>query len=539
MQKKCKYGQTESGRPYLPHPTYEEYKQGLHEWEKQFPDRVKISVIGKTLKDNDIILCKITDFNVPPDDKQVFLYTCTHVGVELNAMTSGLHFIKWLLADSELAAETRKKQIALFVLVAMPDAYLEQRYASDEQGEGSPTAGYYSWKGVLKPEKNPEAVALVKLMDEYQPDFAIDAHGFAQADASMCESTGVSGGSALVSHTWEPKIIDMMIEAADNAGFGVRATNGEWGGGFMQCTGEILAQYRANDIGPEYNDCFKHELCAHHFFYKESNISLSVYAYHLYHTMATIMEIGIEQAAVAQLKKLMEIGNSRWITECHAGYPVNFMGYGQCVALAGYGQTALERRKSRVEIWKKYNQFALGYCNPPNRGDIIGIVAANSKGAEYLFPDPAAGRQKYESVRNSLLQQNIVYNTFDKLLDRLQACSDFNVDPMRKFMANTSVDRYHANYTPMGFPEKEEPLELGLGIRLFIPFAGVKIKEVLMNGRPLPESEINGWHSWGGSGTVVQVNLPPGTVEDLHIIQCAYEPVDNLPCGFSEEDWSI
>ena len=79
----------------------------------------------------------------------------THVGVELNAMTTGLHFIKWLLGDSKLAAETRKKQIVLLVLITMPDAFIEQRYSSDEKGEGNPTAGYYIMERDIKAGKEP------------------------------------------------------------------------------------------------------------------------------------------------------------------------------------------------------------------------------------------------------------------------------------------------------------------------------------------------------------------------------------------------
>ena len=113
------------------------------------------------------------------------------------------------------------------------------------------------------------------------------------------------------------------------------------------------------------------------------------------------MEIGIEQCALAQLKKLMEIGNQRWITEYYPGYPVNVMGYGQLAALSGYGKNAQERRRSRVEIWQKFGQFAVGYGNPPNRGDLIALVVTNSRGATYMFPDNKGGKQMSEPNRNS------------------------------------------------------------------------------------------------------------------------------------------
>lgn len=539
MKQTCPYGQSESGRPYLPHPRYDEYQRGLREWEKQFPDRLKVSVRGRTLQGREILMVEVTDFAVPPDDKQVFLFTCSHVGIEINAMTTALHFIKWLLGDSELARETRRRQIVLLVPIAEPDSFVEQRRCSIEKGEGAAHAGYYSWTGVLKPEKNPEAVVLDGILKAYMPDAHIDAHGFAQADATMCESTGVSGGSALVSRTFAPQIIDAMVAAADRAGFGVRATNGEWGGGFMECTGEVLVQYRAADLGPEHQDSFAYRLCAHHFFFKESNISLPVYAYHLCHAWATIMEIGIEACALAQLRQLMAIGNRAWVTERESGYPVNFMGYGQCVALAGYGRTALQRRRSRVEIWRKFNQFSLGYGNPPNRGDLTVLVSTSSRGARLLFPEGAAAQQQYETTRNSSFQPNAVYDSFDNLYARLRNVAGFDANAMAAFQSGKPADRYHTMYTPFGFPERDEPLEQGLGIRLFISFADAAIKRVLLNGHPLEESGTFGYQCWGGSGTIVQVNLPPSEVRDLHVVQCEYGMKTRERCGFSHEDWRL
>jgi len=539
MKTNCKYGQTTSGRPYLPHPTYEEYRQGLRNWVRQFPDRIKVSVRGRTLRGNEILLVEVTDFAVPPNNKQVFLYTGAHVGLEINSMTTALRFIKWLLGESELACETRRKQVVLLVPIAEPDAFIEQRRNDPATGEGAAYAGYYSWTGILKPEKNPEAVALAGILEEYLPDVHIDAHGFAQADTTMCESTGVSGGSALVSRTFAPQIIDAMVTAADRAGFGVRATNGEWGGGFMECTGEMLVQYRAQDIGPEYNDHFAHRLGSAHFVFRESNISLPVYAYHRCHSLATTMEIGIEQSALVQLQKLMEIGNHPWIAERDSGYPVNFMGYGQNVALAGYGRTAMERRRSRVELWRHFDQFSLGQGNPPHHGDLTVLVATNARGARLLSPTADAGRQIGESGKNSSLHNTVIFDSFDHLFARLRNDLRLDVAAMIDFQSRTPVDRYGVMSAPFGISEAGAPLTQGLGLRLFIPFADVTIREVLLNGQSLVESDSFGYRQWGGSGTIVQVNLPPDRIADLQVVQCGYDMKIHYPCGFNNEDWRL
>ena len=235
----------------------------------------------------------------------------------------------------------------------------------------------------------------------------------------------------------------------------------------------------------------------------------------------------------------MEFGNRPWIAERVSGYPVNFMGYGQCVALAGYGQTARQRRESRMEIWRKFNQFSMGYGNPPNRGDLTVVVSTTAAGATLLHPADTRAQQQYETTRNSVLQKNAVYDSFENLFARLRSVDRFDVDAMAAFESRSLVDRYHTMYAACGFPENEEPLRGGLAIRLLIDFADVTVKRVLMNGRPLAESDTYGYQHWGGSGTIVQVNLPPAEIRDLHVIQCDYDLKTQYPCGFRDEDWKL
>ena len=162
---------------YVEHPTIDEIRAGFLEWKRKYPDRLDVMVPIKSRAGRDVIFCKVTDEKVADDDKQIVFVTCTHVGMELNAATRCLHFIKWLIGDSGLAQETRRNQIVIVMPAGATDTYTEVRGPDKEKGEGNRHAEYWSWSGTLQPERNPEAVALVDMMKRYPPDVHVDLHG--------------------------------------------------------------------------------------------------------------------------------------------------------------------------------------------------------------------------------------------------------------------------------------------------------------------------------------------------------------------------
>ena len=522
---------------YVEHPAIDEIREGLLGWMKKYPDRLDVMVPAKSRAGRDVIFCKVTDNNVADGDKQIVFVTCTHVGMELNAATSCLHFLKWLIGDSELARETRLKQIVIVMPAGAPDTYTGVRGPDKEQGEGNPHAEYWSWSGTLQPERNPEAVALIDMMKRYLPDVHVDLHGGPYKNFYMAESTGIAWFSGL-SRAYVPQIIWQMNQAADAMGFGVSNTNGEDAAGMVRATAPIEVKYILPEFSDEDLDKLSGDFAAQHYFMRASNINTCVYSYHNYHALSCTMEIGFEQSALVRLQKLMEIGNSKWCSEYYTGYPVNHFGNGLLVALAGWGKTVAERRKSRLELWDKFNQFCFGYGTPPYRGELIAVCATTPKGAEKYYGINASkiNDQKDEAERQA---PSGYVESLEKLMQRLESEARFDSTSIKTFIKDSPVNEYFCFGANGGFSEHSHNIENGLGLRLHIPDNKAKIKQVLLDGHQLDKSETSGYTSWAGSGTTVQVNIPPGNVQDFHIVLCRYEESSIYRCGFSKEDWEI
>ncbi len=516
------------GRAVLPHPSIAQMRRGLEGWQARHPDRIEVSVPTQSPNGLDLLMCRVTDASVPDDDKQVVLLTCTHAAREVNSTTSLLHFLRWLLGDSDLARETRARQIVYALPAGSPEAY----EAITGPQPGNPCMGYWSWQGVMRPDLNPEAVAIAELIEREQPDVHVDLHGFPEADGTMPESTGISWASG-ISRPYVRRIAELMADAADEAGFGVRASEGEQAAGLVLTTGPLAAPYRPSTLDPSDHEALAPELAAHHFLHRPPNIHSCVYSYHRCHTLSLIMEIGFEQSAVAQLQRLMRVGNERWFSEPRPGYPVNHFGHGLSVAVAGYGQTARERRAGRVELWRRFGQIVLGYGNVATRGELTAVFAMTPEGGErYLAMQPP-------EFRPDAPMPAVAMVAFDDLFVRLEGEAQFDVPAMRAFMARNPVPPCWTFFAPNWPGPESGPIERGAGLRLFLPYATARIEQVLLDGRPIPESEIDGWSAWTGSGTTLQVNLPPGAVRHFHVVQCRYEPGAERPCGFTEDDWRL
>ena len=72
------------------------------------------------------------------------------------------------------------------------------------------------------------------------------------------------------------------------------------------------------------------------------------------------MEVHHPLSGLIRCVTMLELGNQPWRTEAVAGYPVRTMFQQDETFVAAYGQTATERRASRVELWAHSNQFSGG-----------------------------------------------------------------------------------------------------------------------------------------------------------------------------------
>ena len=81
-------------------PPYDEVVAELTKWQEQCPDRLKIETLGKSSEGRPILLCHITDFNMPEDNKQRVLFCSAHTA-EVTGPLQILYTMRWLLGDSD------------------------------------------------------------------------------------------------------------------------------------------------------------------------------------------------------------------------------------------------------------------------------------------------------------------------------------------------------------------------------------------------------------------------------------------------------
>ena len=162
--------------------TLKEYTETLKYWEETFPDRVQVDRIGVTLEGIPLPMLKITDQKSDDKLKQVCLVTALHGGPERSGSTAVLHFIEWALSDDPEAVKTRENQLLLIIPIINPYAYFEtDRFGNSQKIDPYTGGGTANWD--LKtfefkhPEKAPEVMAVLSVIDQFRPDVHVDVHG--------------------------------------------------------------------------------------------------------------------------------------------------------------------------------------------------------------------------------------------------------------------------------------------------------------------------------------------------------------------------
>ncbi|MGC9319918.1 MAG: M14 family zinc carboxypeptidase [Armatimonadota bacterium] len=472
---------------HIAHPTVEEIENGLRQWARQRPNVLRVEVPGRSPEGLPVLLCTITDAGVPDDDKQIALITTCHAGRELNTATGALRLIKWLISDEAEARRIRRRQVVLVMPVCDPEGF-ERHQIGNSLGH-SPY-GAWALDGVREPEKSPEAVAIKAVIDEHMPEVHCDMHGVWYGEQTMWESTGISWASGLC-RPYVHEFSRLIDRQAEEEGFLV--TRGEQDAGQVRATAPV-------------------EGGEHHFYLQRAGVNDCVYSYRQYHTLAFTLEAGFEESIIARVRAMLELGHRRWRGEPHHGYPVNQVGCWTSAAIAAWGTTATQRRHSRVELWRKLDQLRFGCGHPEPRGTIMAFCATNARGALYLEPEEIGD-----------------------ILDGLEDVEGFDLPALRQFSQRTPAERV----LPTGAGNAGEPMEHGLAIRLLIPHRECRIRHLALDGRPVALSRTRGYQLWRNPGTIVQVNIPPGEVGDLHIVTCAYEEHSGRRSGFHAEDWRL
>lgn len=495
--------------------TSEEYAGSLQHWRKTHPDLVTLETRGLSGQNLPVYLLKITDPAVPDTDKQVCLVTTLHCGPERSGTTGALAFTEWLLSDDALAVETRKRQIVLIMPIVNPLAFFHTDRFRNEHGVDpytgtGPVGKLWDVKNLtlLTPERAPELVAVLSVIDEYRPEVHADLHGTGLQEYAPGQlgarrmyqgqiMTEITGGaySNYALRPWDWRVTEAMIEAGKAAGFP---------------SDRFEADAQRTFWGPELAPLGKKLWHGAPLFYSAH------YGYAKYHTMPITQEVAWEASVVARMQGLMKIGNGPWLDERAPGYPVNRIKHFVGHYVTAYGTTAAERRESRVELWNRQADFALGFLYPQTDGRDSFVVATTAAAKKIVAAED---------------RESLVKNLREAMGD--------NAAPIEEFLDKGPEIKLAMEQVPAQLlaatDTSTDPIRHGFGLRVRLPYRAPRGLDVQLNGIRLAESATDGYESWFADGyTQVQVHIPPAkaALTELYFLTIAYEPDEKRTTGW-------
>lgn len=513
--------QTSLGTPY-PFgppcgPTFEKIETRLHDWKKQYPDIFNLNIVGQSVQGRSIYATRLTDPRTSDNEKEHTLLTALHAGQERGGGTGVLYIMQWLLSGDPLAKEILRKQIIAAMPIVNPDHYINWAVING-LGNMLQEDPYTAWNvdGPLHPDRCPEAVSVQKVMDEFQADVHSDIHGNSMPypDVYAIEESGSAYSNPSL-RAYHSEISQLMNEAALAEGYP---------SDFLESDAERIFGGGELDIIPEklwsgFRDARKDG---------NSNtnrtgvqrVYAALYGYNRYHTMTLANESAWEHSAFVRHRRLLEVGNQIWPGEYYPGYPVRVLMKNGLHMITAYGQTAAERRRSRIELWNKQRQFFHGYNNPSAAGRLIYVCATSLE-----------ARVKWLS--------DLTLNGF-----------------VTKMKEHPHMHAARIREVVQGFPEGPgqwgktsglamtggtatdiSVIEHGISIRLRIPYSKARGFDLWMNGERVAESERDGFTYWVARGfSHFQINIPPekSRIQDLFVITCQWDPGEARTVGL---DW--
>lgn len=469
-------------------PSFETLQQQLLHWRRAHPRTVTLETLGETAHGRPLYAATLTDPDADDEHKEHALITCLHSGIERTATTSAFALMEWLLSESPDARETLRRQVVCVMPLCNPDGY--------ELGSHATTTGgnpYGGWTpdGPLNPETTRESVAVQQVMDRLRPEVHADIHGL---DLSFpgymsLENSGASYSNFAL-RPYHQDIARLMDEAALAEGF----------------PSDLVEQDAERLLwGPEL-DAISPRLWT-----GRPRPYAAIYCYNRYHSLVLASEAMWTQSGLARHRRLLNIGNERWPGEYHSGYPVRIISWNILGQVAAWGETAGERRRSRVELWGKLGQITHGLVNPQREGVVVHVCATSRAAANEWFGD----------------------RTVAGFLERVERHPTIAAEPLRRLLAEHPTGAGQWGEVPQlhlvgGEGEgPEAPLEHGIALRLRIPYRGARLLDLRLNGAPLRPSGTDGFDTWSARGyRFVQVNIPPhrSRTDDLLVLTCRYDP---------------
>ena len=481
-------------------PSVEQVEARLKDLQQRHPKRLKLEVVGRSAQGRSIYLAQLTDPSVPDDHKERVLLTALHSGIERSGTTGTFAIMEWLLSNDHAAKETLRRQRVFCLPMVNPDGYAKGTHANSL---GLDPYTQWTVEGPKDPDRAAEAVAIQKIMDEFQVEVHADVHGHNMAFPGYyhVESSG-RAYSNLSLRPYRSAIVGIMDAAAEQEGYGSDRLEEDaeraLGSSALGIAAEKLwigVVTAPGAVGASL-----------------PRVYAAVYGYNRYHTMTLASECAWERSALLRHKALLEVGNAVWPGEYYAGYPTRVIMKNGFHIVTAYGRTAAERRHSRVELWNQQRQITHGMSNPQMEGRVLYVCATSPEVAKQWLTD--------------------------------RKLQDFAA----KLSGHPGMDGAHLREFVRAYPEgpgqwgetsqllleggaagpgEVRPIEHGLALRLRVPFPKARRLDLRLNGRAVPKSEVDGYVSWVARGfTHVQINLPPERVkkEHLFLVTLQFDP---------------
>jgi hypothetical protein len=495
-----------------PAPRFEAIEARLRLWAQQYPTRIRVEEIGKSLEGRPLLRASITDTAAPERNKERVLMTALHAGQEHSGATGVLTVMDWLLTNP-LAAPILRRQTIVCLPVVNPDRYVQPN-SMDGLMNMRRRDPYTGWTvdGPVDPANCPEAVAVQRTIDELQAEVHTDLHGNSMPFPGVyqIESSG-RAYSNLSLRPYHHEIMRQMDAAAAAEGYPSDQAEEDaeriFGGSELGMPAEKVWSGIRSSAGAG-------EAAS------KPRVYAAIYGYNRYHSLLLAQEAGWERSALLRQKRLLEIGNEVWPGEHYPGYPVRVIAKTVFDALiVAYGTDAEERRRSRVELWNRQRQIVHGSNRPSAVGRLVYACATSPEAVEKWLKD-----RSLKGFAARLHDHPRMHH--DRIARLLEGFPDFE----GQWGPTSNMSMTGAGVKPAEW----KPIEHGLVLRLRLPFPKARSLEVWMNGERLTRSERSGMATWVARAfTYVEVRIPPerSRREDFFVVTCEYDPGEKRTTG--------
>ena len=483
-----------SVRNSIPLGELEEY---LRRWEKRAPGYVEVYPYAQS-GDYPVLCARMTDPGVPDCEKERAIVVAEHSGLEVSGMNAVLGVGNLLSGLGKEAREILASQVVYLIPCHNPYSYEVFTRTGSTENSTKNQFGFDEMTELLieylDPEKSPSAYALRNLMDELKPEAFFDSHGVWYNDQLVIETSGNEGFSSSYRYS-DQRFSEKEQEEAEKYGYHA----------FNMGDRQLLPNTNFWSDVSEYRS---------RFWQNSSYIVGGAYAYVKYHSFAGSHEVSWEESGTVRLFRALHLGSQRWEGQRTPGYPVQVMqGVIGLNSLLVGGNNAEERRNSRVELWNDLHNISTGYMHPEMPGLSAVVVSTNLKTCKKLLAGPV---QKISNLNNGILM--------DDFLDNIDREGLMDTSGMR-----AQLDRHwdKVNLVMTLHKEKDWVVQNGFTIRVGIPYRDAQPEEVLLNGKALPENEVDGYtvirHR---NATYVDVHVPKNAGIDFAVAMVRYAHED-------------